>query len=934
MRSLNLSLIQLPTLSRQLTATTALVAVLTFGFGPIEAEATTPSGVAPGTYPCSTAGAFTVSYEDGHVIARDLVTVPGPPVDGCKGTAVIPEGVTKIGLFQWNYDLLEVVIPASVTEIAPYAFAQSRNLAAVSIADNSLLTRIPEAAFGYTRLTAFRVPARVTSIGSFAFENTSSLTSVSFQVNSQLQTIERGAFKGTTLSAINLPPSLTTLGNQVFENVASLNSVTFEEGSQLTTIGDYVFNGIGTINPPDPRPTIALPSTVTTIGLSPFGSNVNLTISDANQHFSIENGVLFNKTRTTLIAYAAWLQDVTYAIPASVTAIGPGAFAESRLQTVNIPSTVSTIGGYAFARSNQLTILTFSADSSIATIPNAAFQSTRLESIEIPASVTMIQQYAFQNLQRAPGASAVSTQITFAPNSALGEIQENAFGSARLGASIQIPASVHTIGREAFYDNPNLTSVTFATGSSLRQLGSSVFRDTRVTSLTLPTLPTRSGYTLRGWSNTDDGSVILDPTSASASVIARSALYAIYQPHPTVTFDSTLGSAVPNVTFAPGESIDAPNEPTRTGFNFAGWSLTSGGEAVTFPYQPSTNANLTVYAIWNAIPTIEAGSVTNSQVVSIPSGLTAAEVPATSTLPRVRLAFTPTSSSAVVTLVPIDNPATATATPFLITGATKVVDIQVSGISGPVTVCLDGLPTDDIFHYTAGAWVALPQRSYVNGQVCGVTESFSPFTAAQTRAPVSEARSSPLGPRLSVVSRLLVSSKGQTLALKGVLLNEVASVTLDGRDIKVLQQTDNEIVIELPAKEEGFPELELTSYTSGKMTYNGFIEVVKPYALTRSIKLTKFVGNRPTLAGLSALQKVYRADTSANLLSCVGKVASNASAKEVIKAETLAKSTCQRVLKYSKYIKSANVQIKKVGLAGSKPVLEITFDRTLEAARR
>jgi hypothetical protein len=59
------------------------------------------------------------------------------------------------------------------------------------------------------------------------------------------------------------------------------------------------------------------------------------------------------------------------------------------------------------------------------------------------------------------------------------------------------------------------------------------------------------------------------------------------------------------------------------------------------------------------------------------------------------------------------------------------VDIQITGtFNGSATVCLDGAPTDYLYHFTGGAWVELASRSYGNGQVCGVTTSFSPFAAA------------------------------------------------------------------------------------------------------------------------------------------------------------------------------------------------------------
>jgi uncharacterized repeat protein (TIGR02543 family) len=399
-----------------------------------------------------------------------------------------------------------------------------------------------------------------------------------------------------------------------------------------------------------------------------------------------------------------------------------------------------------------------------------------------------------------------------------------------------------------------------------------------------------------------------------------------------VSFDPSSGSAVAAGSFGLGESISAPTPPTRSGFAFDGWALSRSGTAITFPYQPTSSANITLYALWEEIPTITPGSVTDSQVVSIPSGLTAAEVPASGNLPKVSLAFNATSSSAVVTVVPIDNPAAASATPFVVTGTTKIVDIQVSGISGPVTVCLDGTATDEIFHFTGGAWVALPQRTYVNGQVCGVTDSFSPFSAAEPRSLTPVASSGPTGPRLTLASRVAVSTNGQSLTLKGVQLGDIFSVKLGGKDIKVIKQTDGELVIEIPAGAEGFPDLEM-KHSSGTLNYYRMIQVIKPYELTRSIKITKFIGSRPTLAGLSALYKVYRAGTTANILNCVVTVASDASADAVAKAESLAKATCQRVVGYSKYIKSANIQLKRDGLPGSKTVLEITFDRTLSAVR-
>jgi uncharacterized repeat protein (TIGR02543 family) len=97
------------------------------------------------------------------------------------------------------------------------------------------------------------------------------------------------------------------------------------------------------------------------------------------------------------------------------------------------------------------------------------------------------------------------------------------------------------------------------------------------------------------------------PSSVSASITPRDRF--IYP----VTFNSKGGSPVGNSSFVEDLSFDAPSEPTRSGYNFTGWATTDGNEStiVDFPYFPTTNAALTLYAIWSAIPqaiTYDAGN--------------------------------------------------------------------------------------------------------------------------------------------------------------------------------------------------------------------------------------------------------------------------------------------------------------------------------------
>ena len=147
------------------------------------------------------------------------------------------------------------------------------------------------------------------------------------------------------------------------------------------------------------------------------------------------------------------------------------------------------------------------------------------------------------------------------------------------------------------------------------------------------------------------------------------------------------------------------------------------------------NSNGTVIKF--PLTTTTSGSTPNSQVATISSGQTGIIVPSTPALPATTLKFGGAVPTAV-TVVPVaTNPAPASSTPFTISSSTKIVDIQLTGsFDGSATICLDGASTDHLFHYVGGKWEELPSRTYANGQVCGVTTSFSPFAAAPP-APVS-----------------------------------------------------------------------------------------------------------------------------------------------------------------------------------------------------
>lgn len=109
---------------------------------------------------------------------------------------------------------------------------------------------------------------------------------------------------------------------------------------------------------------------------------------------------------------------------------------------------------------------------------------TSVKSVEIPATVTSIGKNAFTDL------SSLNS-VTFAKNSQLKTIGDNAFDSTSI-SSISLPASLKTIGEAAFTKCRYLSSVTMQEG--VAEIGASAFSSDRfLSSITLPASLTTLG---------------------------------------------------------------------------------------------------------------------------------------------------------------------------------------------------------------------------------------------------------------------------------------------------------------------------------------------------------------------------------------------------------------------------------------------------------
>ena len=92
------------------------------------------------------------------------------------------------------------------------------------------------------------------------------------------------------------------------------------------------------------------------------------------------------------------------------------------------------------------------------------------------------------------------------------------------------------------------------------------------TDLTLPgALFTRTGYTQTGWATTDGGAKVYE-LGGTYSANAAVTLYPVWTVNKyTISFDTDGGSEIASITQDYGTTVNAPANPTKVGYTFAGW---------------------------------------------------------------------------------------------------------------------------------------------------------------------------------------------------------------------------------------------------------------------------------------------------------------------------------------------------------------------------
>ena len=168
------------------------------------------------------------------------------------------------------------------------------------------------------------------------------------------------------------------------------------------------------------------------------------------------------------------------------------------------------------------------------------------------------------------------------------------------GNSFIMPAEDVTLVAEW---TANKYIITFNSNGGTGSMNDQPFTYDETKNLTANTF-TKEGYKFIGWSKTTDGSVdYADQASVSNLTSENKAevtLYAKWTANQyTISFNSNGGSAVASITANYATAVSKPNNPTKEGYEFAGWHSDEELTAeYTFDKMPAEN--ITLYAKWTA----------------------------------------------------------------------------------------------------------------------------------------------------------------------------------------------------------------------------------------------------------------------------------------------------------------------------------------------
>lgn len=266
-----------------------------------------------------------------------------------------------------NQKLTDVTFSEDITEIKNYAFCGCDSITSVVIGEN--ISSVGEKAFAdCVNLNNIEISNNVQSIHATSFANTAyynnetnwendvlyignfllrakETLSGTYEIKDGTKKVFAGAFENcTALTDVKIPNTVIEIGDGAFYNCSALTEILIPDS--VTFIGTHALYGcslLETVSTGDGLTSFSISDIlgITSFNQSlkkiTFGKNIQeidvlglsyclmlneIVVSNDNEHFTSDGGILYNKSKTTLLKIPSALNIETYTMPDSVEDIG------------------------------------------------------------------------------------------------------------------------------------------------------------------------------------------------------------------------------------------------------------------------------------------------------------------------------------------------------------------------------------------------------------------------------------------------------------------------------------------------------------------------------------------------------------------------------------------------------------------------------------
>ncbi len=467
------------------------------------------------------------------------------------------------------------------SDLCPAMFQECWSLIYVNFL-NQNIKKIPVDCFDTCGLLSITIPSSVTEIEDGAFHSTFYLERVN--LNEGLESIGNRSFENSnSIKELKFPSTLKSIGEKSFYDNSSLVKLELNDG--LETIGENAFLGCRSLK------SVTIPASVTSIGEKAFGYYT----TEKNEYKKYDGFTIYGYRGTAAETYAnengftfipldlvefERFEDTTSTSPVYDVTVHSGAVVEER-QYAELYEEWSedhywinkltfdargvapiTINDYGFAGANgapgYIRTIDFIGSGDVV-FGSQAFNFTGIESLTLPANVKFKDnaEGIFTSCLRLKTAdiycdvvpkmfydcNSLET-VNFKGNTT--SIPYAAFRNCNI-KRLDIPASVKSIGEEAFFGSYQMAAVTLHSG--LSSIGAKAFYDNNFKFVIIPASVTSIGEKAFGYisdSKTIDGFTIYGYRGTAAETYANENGFTF------IPLDSE--SSVKDVTYTPSWS--------------------------------------------------------------------------------------------------------------------------------------------------------------------------------------------------------------------------------------------------------------------------------------------------------------------------------------------------------------------------------------------